>query len=235
MEVQEQRDWWPPGWPDWPENLEARKVVAGLFEVGMFIINAPASRRESRMEQAKDRARHNFELLSSNTRHDADALVNVSQANALIMSSIRWQRNKAGLGSVKHLRPQWYTADFKMKKAKEEVTLLGVPAYEYFMSCMEQFYISQEEKDDEGSYHGFPDYSELRRQWYARETITVPLPWAWDYMLQICKRYAPTEKSAKRDSADIASVVRNNIWNMISIILGAAGLALTLWFGLGGI
>ena len=234
MKETETNHYWPLGWPDWPQDPEARQLVAGLLEVGRFTMNAPASLRKSRLEHTKDRAQQNAELMSDAERQTAETLADIWQKNALIKFGIRWQKNKEGLAAVKIMRPEWYTADFKMKKAEQEALRAGVRVHEYFKSRTEEFLIAQEEKDDEGMYHGFPDYSELRRQWYAREPITVPLPWAWDYMLQVCKQYAPTDESAKRHSSARWEFVRNHTWNIVSLVLGIVGIVLTVWFGLEG-
>ena len=225
MKDSDNNDWWPPQWPDWPQDPNARKVVAGLFEIGMFTLNAPASLRKARLAQADDRAQRNLCFTSDPIRQKAKDLVSIWQTNALIQFRIRWRRNRDGLEAVKHWRPQWYTAEFKMRKAEEEAVRLGVPAYEYFMSQMEHFLISQEEKDEKGGYHGIPDYSELRRQWYSREQITVPLPWAWDQMLQICQQYAPNDPRVKEARSGVIKFG-------INTLLALVGIALTVFFGL---
>ncbi len=66
----------------------------------------------------------------------------------------------------------------QMHKAEEDASQLGLEGNEYFRSRVERFYILQEEKDEVGRYHNFPDHSELREQWYSRKPITAPLPWA---------------------------------------------------------
>ena len=225
MKESDNNDWWPPQWPDWPQEPNSRQVVAGLFEIGMFILNAPASLRKARLAQAEDRSEHNLGLMSDSTRQKAKVLVSIWQTNALIQFRIRWLKNKDGLETVKHMRPQWYTAEFKMRKSEEEAVQLGVSAYEYFMSHMEHFLISQEEKDEKGRYHGLPDYSELRRQWYSREQITVPLPWAWDQMLQVCQQYAPIDLKVKEGRSDV-------IRFSINILFAIVGITLTVLFGL---
>ena len=225
MKDSDNNDWWPPQWPDWPQDPNARLVVGGLFEIGMLILNAPASRRQARLAQAEDRAQRNLGLAPVSARQKAKDLVSIWQANALIQFRIRWLRNKDGLETIKHMRPQWYTAEFKMRKAEEQAVRLGASAYEYFMSEMEYFLISQEEKDEKGSYHGLPDFSELRRQWYAREQITVPLPWAWDQMLQVCQQYAPNHLEVRRSRSDAIKFG-------INTLLALVGTTLTIFFGL---
>ena len=76
-----------------------------------------------------------------------------------------------------------------MRGAKERASQLGLAGYEYFRRCEERFYILQEEKGEFGRFHSYPDYSKLREQWYARERITEPLPWPWESMLSLCKRF----------------------------------------------
>ena len=227
----EETKWWPVGWPDWPQDANARQVVAGLFEIGRFILNAPASLRKERLEQAEARGQDNFDLMPDQIRHKAQDLVSIWQENALIQFRIRWQKNKDGLESVKHSRPQWYTAEFKKRKAEEEAIRLGVPAYEYFMSQMEHFLISQEEKDEKGIYHGLPDYSELRQQWYSREPITAPLPWAWDHMLQICQQYAPDNREVQGTRGDGILSWVNLIATLAAIVVTLASIAATVFFG----
>ena len=228
----EHNEWWPPEWPGWPQDVNARRVVAGLFEIGRFILNAPASLRKERLEQAEERGQHNFSLMSYQVRQTAQDLVSIWQDNALIQFRIRWQKNKDGLEAVKHMRPQWYTAEFKMRKAEEEAARLGVSAYEFFMSRIEHFLISQEEKDEKGIYHGLPDYSELRRQWYSQEPITVPLPWAWDQMLQICQQYAPKDRQIKGIRGGRIRFWVNFTATLVGIALTVVGIALTVVFGL---
>lgn len=227
MGKQGAREWWPPEWPDWPENPEARNVVRNLFDIGLFMVNADASLRKSRMENSVKQAQLHLSQMTGQEQLRAQELVEIWQKSALLQFRIRWQRNREGLETVRHLRPQWYTAAFKMEKAEEVAAQLGGATHEYFRRRVEQYYISQEEKDAHGNYHHYPDFSALRDQWYAHKPITRPLPWPWDIMLQRCKQYEPkngigtTQRTAinwQRVGA-IAGIV-SVIVMIIGIILG---------------
>ena len=69
------RDYWPKEWPDWPEDPKAQKAVEGLFEFGLFILNAPASLRKSRLEQADDKAQHCLSQMAAEEQERARELV----------------------------------------------------------------------------------------------------------------------------------------------------------------
>ena len=43
------RDYGPKEWPDWPKDTKARKAVTGLYDLGLTILNAPASLRKLRL------------------------------------------------------------------------------------------------------------------------------------------------------------------------------------------
>ena len=85
--------------------------------------------------------------------------------------------------------------------------------------------IVQEEKDEVGRYHGFPDYSELRDQWYSRKPITAPLPWPWDKMLLLCKRFEVEDKETKkRPIGRKLTIIRI----ILTVVLGSTGIVATV-------
>ncbi|MCY4653443.1 MAG: hypothetical protein OXC95_09800, partial [Dehalococcoidia bacterium] len=154
-------------------------------------------------------------------REQTDDLVDLWECNALTQQNIRYEENKKGIDAVKHRWPEWRSAGFQMRRAEEEVLQLGPAPNEYFGIRVEQFKIRQEEKDEFGQYHNRPDYSDLRKQWYAREPITEPLPWAWDNMLTLCKRLEASGYRAKKWPTG----------HKLTIV----GIVLTVVFGMGGI
>ena len=172
------RDYWPKEWPDWPEDPKGREAVEGLYEIGLFILNAPASLRKSRLKQADDKAQDCLSQMTEEEQKQARVLVALWERNALIQQHIRYEEEKKGLDAVEHLWAEWDSAGMQMHKAEEDASQLGLEGNEYFRSRVERFYILQEEKDEVGRYHNFPDHSELREQWYSRKPITAPLPWA---------------------------------------------------------
>ena len=188
------RSWWPDGWPKWPNNPKARKAVANLYELGMYILEAPASRRKERAENLEQRAAAFFGNLGRGEQNKVALLVELWRKNAFFTELIKRKRRIEGLEAVKALRPKWYTAKWKMEKAEETAESMGFEAYDYFKSKQDEFFLIQEERDENGNLQDFPDYSELRRQWYAREAITEPLPWAWEKMIDVCLQFPP-EKS----------------------------------------
>ena len=183
------RNYWPEEWPDWPENPKARKVVGGLYEFGLFILNSPACLRSSRMKMAYGKAQDCLSQMAKGEREQAEVLVALWERSALKQQHIRYEEKSKGLGAVEHLRADWHSAEAQMHKAEEEASQLGLLGNEYFRSRVERFHVLQEEKDEFGRYHNYPDYSELREQWYSRKPITAPLPWPWDKMLTLCKRF----------------------------------------------
>ena len=188
------RSWWPDEWPAWPDNPKARKAVAHLYEFGMYILEAPASRRKERAENLEQRAAAFFGNLGGSEQDKVALLVELWRKNAFLTELIKRKRRIEGLEAVKALRPQWYTAKWKVEKAEETAESMGLEAYEYFKSKQDEFFLIQEERDENGKLQDFPDYSELRRQWYAHEAITEPLPWAWEKMIDVCLQF-PHKKS----------------------------------------
>jgi hypothetical protein len=212
------RDYWPKEWPDWPEDPKVRKVVGGLYEIGLFILKAPASCRKFRLEQAEKRAQKYLSQMTEKEREQAGALVHLWERNALIQQRIRYEENKNGIDAANHLYPEWRSAGDQMDRAEKEASQLGLAANEYFQSRVEQFKILEEEKDEVGQYHNLPDYSDLRRQWYAREPITEPLPWPWEYMLMLCKRFEASGYRAKKWLTDRKLAICSIILAIFSII-----------------
>ncbi len=129
------------------------------------------------------------------------------------------------MDAVDHLWTKWDYAERQMQEAEEEASQLGLTGHEYFRISTEYFNILQEEKDEVGQYHGFPDYSELREQWYSKAPITAPLPWPWDKMLLLCKQFEVKDNETKGRpmgrKLTIAGVV-------LTIVLGAAGIVATV-------
>ena len=229
MDVHDYRGWWPPEWPDWPDNPKARQVVEGLYEIGLFILNADASRRKSRMENATRQVQVQLSRMTGEEQLDAQDLATVWEKNALFQLRIRWQEKKDGFEAVKHLRSQWRTAAYEMKKAEAAAANLGVPTHEYLMRRVEVFHILQEEKDEFGEYHGYPDFSELQEQWYSRKPITARLPWAWENMLQVCKRY---ESRKGTSTGQRKSTTLERTKPFIGWILTIAGIIVTVAFAM---
>lgn len=196
MGYKRNRNWWPDEWPEWPDNSVARKAVADLYEIGMYILEAPASRRKERAKNLEQRAATFLRELSSGERNKVALLVQLWTRNAFLIQTIKWKRETEGLEAVKPLRPQWYTAQWKMEKAEEAAENMGLEAYEYFKCKQGEFFLVLEERDEKGNYREFPDHSELRRQWYAHEAITEPVPWAWEKMIGVCLQFTPKESRA---------------------------------------
>ena len=219
------RGYWPEEWPDWPNNRKARKAIAGLYDLGLEDLNAPASLRKSRLQQADEKSRYYLSKLSEDEQERAKDLVAVWQQSALIQQSIRWEEKKKGLKAVEHLLPRWYTAGRRMQQAEEEALQLGLMGHEYFKNCMDYFNILQEEKDEVGEYHGLPDHSELRDQWYSRKPITVPLPWPWEEMLLLCKEFENKDDEDKRRPLGRKLTILGIV---LTIVLGAAGILVTV-------
>ena len=208
------RSWWPDEWPEWPGNPKARKAVAGLYEIGMYILEAPASRRKERAENLEQRAAMFLGKLVSSEQDEVALLVELWRGNAFALERIKRKKEIEGLEAAKPLRPEWYTAKWKMEKAEETAESMGSEAFEYFKCKQDEYFLVQEERDEKGNYQEFPDYSELRRQWYAHETLTEPLPWAWEKMLEVCLKYPPKKSSIN--------------WQFWSFVVGIAMLLVTV-------
>ena len=88
MDAVGSREYWPNEWPDWPEDPKQRKVVAGLQDFGLWIINAPASLRESRLKQADEKARKCLSHMTAEEQQQGKALATVWERNALIQQGI---------------------------------------------------------------------------------------------------------------------------------------------------
>ena len=221
------RDYWPKEWPDWPKDRKARKVVAGLFELGLDILNAPASLRKFRLEQADKKAQYFLSQMTDEEQEQARYLVALWEKNALIQQSIRYEEQKKGIDAVKHLWPKWDSAGMQMKKAEEEALQLGLMGHEYFGLRKERFYILQAEKDKYGEYHNLPDYSEAQEQWYSQKPMTARLPWPWDDMLIFCKRFEGREHKVKKwpEGLKLAIVIVKDI---LTLAVGIAGMVMPL-------
>ena len=217
MNVVGSGSYWPKEWPDWPEDPKARKVVGRLYGIGLLILNAPASCRKLRLEQAEERSQDYLSQMTEKEREQADYLVRLWERNALIQQNIRYEENKNGIDAASRLYPEWYSAGDQMSRAEEDASQLGLAGYEYFQSRVECFRIVQEEKDEVGQYHNYPDYSDLRKQWYARELITEPLPWPWDEMLNLCKRFEAGSHRTKKWLTDRKLTI---IGIILAIVLG---------------
>ena len=217
------REYWPKEWPDWPEDPKARKVVEGLYEIGLLILNAPASLRKSRLKQADENAQDCLSQMTEEEEKQARALVALWERHALIQQRICYEEEKKGLDAVEHLWARWESAGMQMHKSEEEASQLGLECNEYFRSRVERFHILQEEKDEIGRYHNYPDYSKLREQWYSREPITAPLPWAWDHMLSLCKRFEVsrhrTEKRLGGRKVAVAGIVVTIAGIVVAVVL----------------
>ena len=219
------RDYWPEEWPDWPEDSRARKAVQSSYDLGLFILNAPASLRKFRLEQAEERAQHLLAQLGDREQERAKSLVALWERNALIQQDIRYEEKKKGMDAVDHLLTKWHSAEGQMRRAKEEASQLGLAGYEYFRSCEDRFYILQEEKDEFGRFHNYPDYSKLRGQWYAREPIMEPLPWPWENMLSLCKRFEARGNKAREGPTGLKFTIAAIV---LTIVFGVAGIVATV-------
>ena len=218
------RDYWPNEWPDWPEDPKARKAVEGSYELGLYVLNAPASLRRFRLEQTDEKAQGCLSQMSEEEEEQARALIALCERNALIHQSIRYEEKKKGLDAVEHLLTEWHYAETQMHRAEEEALQLGVTGHEYFRSRVEHFHILQEEKDEVGRYHNLPDYSELREQWYSRKPITAPLPWPWDNMLALCKRF-----ELRKHKREERSVGRRLTIAGIAVTIAGIVVSIVLW------
>ena len=208
------RNWWPDEWPEWPDNRRARKAVSKLYDLGMYYLDAPAARRKERAENLEQRAAAFLGRLGSDEQERVALVVELWRKNAFLLQTLKRKRKIEGLEAVKPLRPQWYTAKWKMEKAEEYAESMGFEAYEYFKCKQGVFFLVQKERDEKGNYQEFPDYSELRRQWYAHETITVPLPWAWEKMLEVCLQFPPNKSTVN--------------WQFWGVVVGAVTLVATI-------
>ena len=219
------RDYWPEEWPEWPSNPKARKAAKGLYEIGLFILNAPASLRKSRLELTDNVANDCLSQMEQKEQERAKSLVALWEKNALIQQDIRYEEHAKGIDAIDHLLPEWHSAGAEMLRAEREALILGLAGHEYFRRRMEHFQIVQEEKDDFGRYHNYPDYSELREQWYSRKPITSPLPWAWDQMLILCRQFETKELETRK------SLVSPKLGIVLTVAFGIASIVvtLTLW------
>ena len=215
------RDYWPEEWPAWPENSRARRAVHRAFELGLELLDAPVLLRKMRLEAADERARTCLAEMGESEREQASQLVDLWERNALIQRNIRYEEEKKGIGAVNHLLPKWHAAGDEVRRAEDEALELRPAAYGYFQSRQESFRIKQEDRDEVGQYKVIPDYSELRRQWYSREPITEPLPWPWDQMLALCKRFEGRRPSAWE------RLVQHK-FRSVTVILGIIGILLTI-------
>ena len=188
------------------------------FQLGLRLLNDPVSHRRARLEQAEERAQYFWSQMTWEEQERARDLVPLWEQNATIMQSIRYEETKKGIGRVNHLLPRWYSAEIQVQKAEEEASQLGLAVYEYFKTRVERFYILQEEKDETGRYKVYPDYSELREQWYSRNPITAPLPWPWDYMLMICKLAEVQEHKTKKWSVGRKVGITGIVLTVVGII-----------------
>lgn len=216
------REYWPNEWPDWPEYPKARKAAQSSFELGLWIINTPAANRKSRLRQVDEKARNGLSQMTEEEQQQAKGLVALWERNALIQQGIRYEEVKNGVGAVDHLLPDWRSAGGQMRRAEDEALQLGLTVYEHFGSRKERFHILQEEKDEVGQYHGRADYSELREQWYSRRPIKAPLPWAWDDMLSLCKRFEVRELETKERFGG------RKLGIVLTIAFGVAGITVTI-------
>ena len=216
------REYWPNEWPDWPEYPKARKAAQSSFELGLWIINAPAANRKSRLRQVDEKARNVLSQMTEEEQQQAKGLVALWERNALIQQGIRYEEVKNGVGAVDHLLPDWRSAGGQMRRAEDEALQLGLTVYEYFGSRKERFHILQEEKDEVGQYHGRADYSELREQWYSRQPITSPLPWAWDDMLALCKHFEVNKHRDEPRPVDRRLTIAGVVLTVVAIVLAVA-------------
>ena len=217
----ENRNYWPEEWPAWPENSRARSAVQSSLELGLEMLDAPIFLRKMRMKAAGERARDCLAEMSECEREQASQLVDLWERNALLRQNIRYEEEKKGIGKVDHLLTRWHAAGAEVRRAEGEAMELGPAAYRYFQSRQERFRVQQEDRDESGQYKNIPDYSELRRQWYSREPITEPLPWPWDQMLALCKRFEDRRNKTTK-------------WS-IGLKLTIAAIVLTVVFGIAGI
>ena len=192
------RNFWPKEWPEWPRDRKAQRAATRQFVLGLRFLNDPLSNRKSRLAQADERSQYFWSQMTGEEQKRAMDLVALWEQNATIMQSIRYEETKKGIGEVDHLLSRWGSAEIKTQEAEEEASQLGLAVYEYFKTRVERFCILQEEKDESGQYKNYPDYSEVREQWYSRKPITGPLPWPWDYMLMICKLAEVREQNIKK-------------------------------------
>ena len=217
----ENRDYWPSEWPAWPESSSARRAVHSSFEFGLRFLDMPIFLRKMRLEAADERAQNSSSNMGEREHGQASELVELWERNALIQQNIRYEEKKKGIDAVDHLLPKWHSAGAEVRRAEDEALQLGPAGHQYFKARMEHFHILQEERDEVGQYQVIPDYSELRRQWYAREPITEPLPWPWDKMLALCKRFE-------------ARGNKTTEWS-VGLKLTIAAIILTIVFGIAGI
>ena len=219
----ENRGYWPSEWPDWPESSRARRAVLSSFELGLHFLDMPIFLRKMRLEAADERVENCLAETGERDREQASQLVDLWERNAVIQQNIRYEEKKKGIDAVDHLLPKWHSAGDEVCRAENEALELGPAAYESFQSRVERFKIQQEQRDEVGQYQFIPDYSDLRRQWYSREPITELLPWPWDQMLALCKRFesrgpSAWERLAKR-RLEIAGVLLAITSIVVAIVL----------------
>ena len=222
MDPSGSREYWPKEWPDWPEDPKVRKAVQSSFELGLWIIHASAVNRKSRLRQVDENTRNWLSQMTEEEQQQAKGLVALWERNALVQQSIRSEEVKSGVDAVDHLLPDWRSSGEEMRRAEDEALQLGLTVYEYFSSSKERFHILQEEKDEVGQSHDRPDYSELREQWYSRREIKASLPWAWDDMLSLCKRFEVREHETKERYG------KRRLGNPFTIAIGVAGIIVTI-------
>ena len=220
MNSVESRNYWPKEWPEWPEDPEARELVADLYDSGLKVLNARASLRKLRLEKAEESSRNYLSQMTEEEREQAGRLSAIWENNALIQQNIRYAKNRKDLGWVDNPLTGWDSAGSEMRRMEEEALQLGLAVNEYFVSRVEQFKIRQEEKDKFGKYHNYPDHSDLRKQWYAREPITEPLTWHWERMLTICKTSEGGGHTAKKRPIDRKLTIIGIVIGIITIVLG---------------
>ena len=225
MNVVGARDYWPEEWPDWPSDPKARKAVAGLFNLGLSVLNAPACLRESRLEQANNKATKFWFQMSLEEQEKIGALVALWEKHALVQQNICWREAKDGIDAVDHLYQDWCSAGKQMDGVQERAGRAGLASLEYFKCRVERFRILQDERDEFGEYHNFPDYSKLREQWYSRNPITLPVPWPWDEMIGLCKQYEDNGQEARGRRAGVRLGITGIV---LTSVVGAVGIVVTL-------
>ena len=199
--------------------------MQGAFELGLKLLDAPVLLRQMHLEAADERARTCLAEMGKGEREKASQLVDLWERNSLIQLNIRYEEEKQGIGAVNHLLPKWHAAGDEVRRAEDEAMELGPAAFGYYQSRQEGFRIQQWDRDETGQYKDIPDYSELRRQWYAREPITEPLPWPWNQMLALCKRFEDRSPSTWERLAERRFDV---VVASITILLGVIAIVLTI-------
>ena len=224
MDIAE-RPYWPKEWPEWPKDRKARKAVASSFELGLWILNSPAAHRKSLAQQAYQRGQEFWRQMTTGQQERVRELVDNWEHYSTIMQSIRYEETRKGVGQVNHLLPIWHSAEDEVRRVEERVLQLGHVEWQCFQSRVNGFRISLMDYDEFGQYGNYPDHSEVREQWYSRKPITGPLPWPWEKMLLLCKRFEDGELETKETSK----------WTepgfILTVVLGVAGIAVPLFMG----